>query len=160
MAAIPLTLSSHPICSTNITTELIEVIENPLPCIKQSYLSGLDTLHRFYDRYQNKCITLAANVISDEDLRINKGITSCFLCAADVTEIHYNTELTESINEVNDISNEMNEPAINKVAPKETLTLIPPNSSFMFQKDFTLNLESCCWMQSCQMNPNNNSMTF
>ena len=29
----------------------------------------------------------------------------------------------------------MNEPAINEVAPKETLTLIPQNSSFMFHKD-------------------------
>ena len=30
----------------------------------------------------------------------------------------------------------MNESATNKVVPKETLTLIPPNSSFMFHKDF------------------------
>ena len=30
----------------------------------------------------------------------------------------------------------MNDSAINKVAPKKTLTLIPQNSSFMFHKDF------------------------
>ena len=30
----------------------------------------------------------------------------------------------------------MNESATNEAAPKETLTLIPPNSSFMFHKDF------------------------
>ena len=30
----------------------------------------------------------------------------------------------------------MNESAINKVAPKETLAPIPPKSSFMFHKDF------------------------
>ena len=30
MAVIPFTLSSHSLCSTNITTGLIEVIENPI----------------------------------------------------------------------------------------------------------------------------------
>ena len=135
MAVIPITSSSHPICSMNITTEPIEVIQNPLPYIKQLYLCVLDSLHRFYDRYQNKCIALAVNV-SDEELRIVKAIAICFLCAANVTEIHHNTELSESINRENDVNIEMNESAINKVVPKETLTLIPLNSSFMFNKDF------------------------
>ena len=135
MTVIPVTPSSHPICSTNISTELIEVIENSLLYIEQPYLCVLDTLHRFYDRYQNKCIMLVANV-SDEELRINKGITICFACAADVTKIYHDTELTESINEVNDVNIEMNESPISKVGPKETLTLIPLNSSFMFHKDF------------------------
>ena len=80
-------------------------------------------------------LCLAAN-ISDEELRINKGITLYFVCAADGTKIHHNTELTESINEVNDGTIEMNESAINKVAPRETVTPIPSNSSFMFHKDF------------------------
>ena len=78
------------------------------------------------------------------------------MCVADVTEIHHNTEPTESINEINDINIEMNESVTNEVVPKETLTPIPLNSSFMFHKDFTPNLESCCWMWSCQMSPNNN----
>ena len=93
VAVIPVAPSSHSIYSTNITTELIEVIENPLLYIEQPYLCVLDTLHPFYDRYQNKCITLAAN-ISGEELRINKGII-CFACAADVTEIHQDTELSQ-----------------------------------------------------------------
>ena len=135
IAVIPVTPSSHPICPMNTTIELIEVIENPLPYIEQPYLCVLDTLHRFYDRHQNKCITLTVNV-SDEELIINKGIIICFTHAADVTKIHHDTEPTESISEVNDIFIEMNESAINKVASKETLTLIPPNSSFMFHKDF------------------------
>ena len=50
--------------------------------------------------------------------------------------MHHNTELTVSINEVNDSNSEMNESAINKVSPKETPTQIPPISSFMFHKDF------------------------
>ena len=58
------------------------------------------------------------------------------MCVADVTEIHHSTELTESINKVNDVDAEVNGPATNKALPKETLTLIPPNSSFMFHKDF------------------------
>ena len=45
-------------------------------------------------------MTLTVNV-SDEELRINKGISICFTCAADVTELHYNTEMAESINEIN-----------------------------------------------------------
>ena len=76
MAVIPVTPSSHSLHSTNITTGLIEVIENPLFYIKQPYLCIIDTLHRFYDRHQSKCITLAVNV-PDEELRINKGITIC-----------------------------------------------------------------------------------
>ena len=79
---------------------------------------------------------MSAVNISDEELRINKGITVCFLCTADVTKIHHNTELTESINDINDVNIEMNESTINKATLKETLTLIPPNSSFMFHKDF------------------------
>ena len=55
---------------------------------------------------------------------------------ADVTEIHHGTELTESIKEINDADTEVNGPATNEALPKETLTLIPPNSSFMFYKDF------------------------
>ena len=68
---VAVTPSSHPICSMNITTELIEVIVNPLLYIKQPYLCDLDTLHRFYNRNQSKCIILAVNV-SDEELRTNK----------------------------------------------------------------------------------------
>ena len=147
MAVVPIAPSSHSICSTNITTELIEVIENPLLYVEQPWLCILDTLHKFYDRGQNKCIMLAAN-ISDEELRINKGII--------VTELHHDVEPTESINEVNDVDIEMKESAISKVVPMETLTLIPQNSLFMFHKDFTLKPGSCCWMQSCQMNQNSN----
>ena len=44
--------------------------------------------------HQCKCITLAV-IASDEELRINKGITICFTHVADVTEIHHGTELTE-----------------------------------------------------------------
>ena len=91
MAVIPVTPSSYPICSTNITTELIEVIENPLLYIKQPYLCVPDTLHRFYDGYQSKCIMLAVNV-SDDELRISKGIAICFMHAADRTEIHHDTD--------------------------------------------------------------------
>ena len=97
MAVIPVTPSSHSIFSTNIITELTEVIENPLLYIEQSYLCVLDTLHRFYDRSQNKCIMLAAN-ISYEELKINKGMPICFMHAAEVTNIHHNAVLTESIN--------------------------------------------------------------
>ena len=111
------------------------MIENPLLYINQPYLCVIDTLHRFYDRYQSKCILLAIKV-SDEELRINKGITICFTFAADVTKIHHDTGLTESINGVTDVNIEMNESAINKAAPKETLTPIPPHSLFMFNKDF------------------------
>ena len=50
---------------------------------------------------------LAAN-ISDEELRIDKRITICFASTVDVTEIHHDAELTESIDEVNDINIEMN----------------------------------------------------
>ena len=69
---------------------------------------------------------LAVNA-SDEELRINKGITICFVHMADVTEIHHSTELTESVNEINDVDTEINKSAINKSLPEETLTLIPPN---------------------------------
>ena len=55
---------------------------------------------------------------------------------AEVTEIHHSTEMMESINEINDIAIEINESVTNKVLPKETLTPIPPKSSFMFHKDF------------------------
>ena len=51
VAVIPVTPSSHPLCTMNITT-----IENPLLYIKQLYWCDIDTLHRFYGRYQNKCI--------------------------------------------------------------------------------------------------------
>ena len=124
MAVIPIVPSSHFICSTNITTELNGVIGNPLLYIEQSGLCILDTLHKFYNRGQNKCIMLAAN-ISDEELRINKGITICFTHVADVTVIHHDAELTKSINEVNDIDIEMKESAINEVVSKKTLTPIP-----------------------------------
>ena len=78
---------------------------------------------------------LAVNV-SDEELTINKGITICFAFVADVTEIHHSTELMESVNEINDVGTEISESASNKSLPKETLTPIPLNSSFMFHKDF------------------------
>ena len=70
------------------------------------------------------------------------------MCVADLTEIHHDAELTESVKEVNDIDIDTNESAISKVVPKETLTLIPLNSLFMFHI-FTLNPGSLCWMQSC-----------
>ena len=119
-------------CSTNITTEIIEVIENPLQYIEQPCLCIPDTLHKFYDRGQGKCITLAAN-ISDEEFIINKGITICFM---HVTEVCYYVKLTESINEVNWVDLETKESAISKVVLKETLTPIPLNPSLMFHKDF------------------------
>ena len=53
---------------------------------------------------------LAVNV-SDEELRINKGIIICFVHAADVTELHHDTELTESITDINNVNIEMNESA-------------------------------------------------
>ena len=62
MAVMHVAPSSHSICSMNITSKLIEVIENLFLYIKQPYLCVLDTLHRFYNRYQNKCIMLAANI--------------------------------------------------------------------------------------------------
>ena len=71
-----------------------------------------------------------------EELRINKRITICFMCVADVTEIHHNTDPIESINEINDVGVEMNESATNEAAPMETFSPIPLNSSFMFHKDF------------------------
>ena len=108
------------------------MIENPLLYTEQPCLCILDTLHKFYNRGQTKCITLAAN-ISDKELRINKGTTICFVQVADVTEIHHDAKLMESINEV-DI--ETKESVISDMVPKETLTLIPQNSSFMFHKDF------------------------
>ena len=52
MTVIPVTPSSHSLCSTNITTELAELIENPLLHIEQPYLCVIDTLHRFYDGHQ------------------------------------------------------------------------------------------------------------
>ena len=55
---------------------------------------------------------------------------------ADVIETHHGTEPTESINEINDVDTEVNGPATNEALPKETLTPIPPNSSFLFHKDF------------------------
>ena len=134
VAVLPVTPSTHPLYSTDITTELVEVIENPLLYIKQPYLCVIDTWHRFFDRHQSKCIMLAVN-ISDKELRINKGITICFMCVADVTEIHHGTELTESVNEINDVGTEINKSATNKSFPKDTLTLIPLNSSIMFHKD-------------------------
>ena len=96
IAVMPVTAPSHPLHPHNLTRDLIEVVENTLLYINQPYLCVIDTLHRFYDMYQNKCITLAANV-SVEELRINKGITRCFMCMADVTEIHHGKELTESM---------------------------------------------------------------
>ena len=39
---------------------------------------------------------------------------------ADVTEIHYGTELTESVNEITDVGTDINESATNKSLPKET----------------------------------------
>ena len=93
MAVIPGASSSHSLHSISITTGLIEVIEDPLLYIEQPYLCVIDTLHRFYDRHQSQCITLAVNISGDE-LRINKGITICFPCVVDVTEIHHGTEMT------------------------------------------------------------------
>ena len=85
----------------------------------------IDTLHRFYERLQSKCITLAVNVC-DEKLRVNKGVTICFAHMTDVTEIHHGTELMESVNKINDLGAEINESANNESLPKETLTPIPP----------------------------------
>ena len=116
---IPVVPSSHSICSNHITTELIEVIENPLLYIEHSCLCILDTLHKFYDKGQYQCIMLAAN-ISDKELRKNKGIKICLACVAYVTEIHHNVKLTESINEVNDVDIETKESVNSKVVPKET----------------------------------------
>ena len=144
--------------STNITTELIEVIENPLLYIEQPCLCILDTLHKFHDEDQNKFITLAAN-ISDEELRINKVITICFMHVANVTEIHHDVEMIELNNEVNDVDNETKESGISEVESKEHLTPIPQNPSFMFHKVITLSPESHYWMQSCQMNLNSKRMT-
>ena len=96
MAIIPIAPSSQSTCSTNITTELIKVIEKPLLHIEQPCLCILDTLHKFYDEDENKCIMMAAN-ISDEELGINKGITTCFVHVADVTEVHHNAEHIELI---------------------------------------------------------------
>ena len=126
MAVIPIAPSSQSYCSTNITTELIEVIKNPLLYIEQPCLCILDTLHKLYNEDQNKCIMLAAN-ISVEELRINKGITICFTCVADVTEVDQDPEPIELINEVNDVDIEMKESAISKVVPKEILTPISQN---------------------------------
>ena len=42
----------------------------------------------------------------------------------------------ESINKINDVNIEINESTTNKVVPKESLTLIPLNSLFMFHKYF------------------------
>ena len=127
MAVIPFAPSSQSMCSTNITTELIEVIENPLLYIEQPCLCILDTLHKFCDKDQNKCITLAAN-ISDEELRINKGITICFTHVANVTEVHHDAKPIELINGFNDIDIEIKESAISEVVPNETLTMIPQSS--------------------------------
>ena len=111
------------------------MIENPLLYIKQPYLCVIDTSYTFYDRHRSKCIILAVNVI-DEDVRISKGITICLACVDDVTEVHCNTEPVESINKINDVNTEMNESVTNEVVPKDTLTLIHPDSSFMYHKDF------------------------
>ena len=59
-----------------------------------------------------------------------KGITICFTCEANVTEVHYDAERIELINEVNDVDIEMKESAISKVVPKETLS--PNSSKLMF----------------------------
>ena len=135
MALIPVTPPSHCLHSNNITTGLIEVKENPLLYIKQPYLCVIHPLHRFYDRHQNKCIMLAANV-SDEELGMNKGIIICFMYVADVTEIYHSTELMGSINGINDIDAKVNRLATKEALPKETLTPVPSNSSFMFHKGF------------------------
>ena len=119
MAVIHVPPSSHSLHSTNITTGLIEVIENQLLYTKQPYMYVIDILHTFYDRHQSKCITLAVNV-RDEELRINKGITICFMHVADVTEIHQGSEFMGSINEINDVNIEINESITNEVVPKET----------------------------------------
>ena len=41
-----------------------------------------------------------------------------------------------NLHQINDVNIEINESAINKTAPEETLPPIPPNSSFTFHKDF------------------------
>ena len=113
MAIIFVAPSSHSLCSTDITTELIDLIENPLLYIKQPYLCVIDTSYRFYDKHQSKCITLVVNV-SDEELRKNQGITICFVYVADVTEIHHGTEPMESMNEINKANMKfMNQPPTN-----------------------------------------------
>ena len=47
IVVIPVTPPSHSLCSNNITTGLIEVIEDSLLYIKQPYLCAIDTLSRF-----------------------------------------------------------------------------------------------------------------
>ena len=121
------------------------------------------------NRLGNKCITLAAN-ISDEELRMNKGITICLMHIADVTEVHHDVELIDLINEVNDVGIEMKESAISEMVPKETLTPIHQKSYFMFHKDYYPNsrinlleteLSNDSKQQlSCQMIPNSNWATF
>ena len=76
---------------------------------------------------------LAVN-FGDEELRINKGITICLTCVADITKIYHNKKPADSINEINDINVKMNESVTNKSVSNETLTPIPPNSSFLFHK--------------------------
>ena len=75
---------------------------------------------------------------------------------ADVTEIHHNTNLVESINEINDVNIEMNESATSEVAPKETLTLLPMDSSFMFHKDFYPKPRITLFSVKFPITPNNN----
>ena len=58
------------------------------------------------------------------------------MCMAEVTEMHHSLEPMESVNEINHVDIEINESATNKSLPKETLTLIPMNSLFMFHKYF------------------------
>ena len=50
--------------------------------------------------------------------------------------MNHDVEPTESVNGVNDIDIEIKESAIREMVPKETLTLIPQNSSFMSHKVF------------------------
>ena len=56
VALIPVTSPSHSLCSNNITTGLIEVIENPLLYLEQPYMCVKDTMHRFYERHQRNVL--------------------------------------------------------------------------------------------------------
>ena len=56
MAVIPVAPSSHSLCSLNITTELIEVIENLLLHIKQPHMCVIDTCIDFMTGIKRKAL--------------------------------------------------------------------------------------------------------
>ena len=93
MAVIPFAPSSHSICSTNITRELIEVIENQLLYTEQPCLCILDICINFMTEVKANVLLWQQTLVMEE-LRINNGITICFTCVADVTEIHHDAKLS------------------------------------------------------------------